>query len=220
MKVGLISDVHASAPALNAVMGDMPPVDEVVHAGDVVGYNPYPNAVVDTFRREDVASISGNHDRAVAGGTDFGFHSVAGQAVEWTRDALREDCLEYVEELREEREPVDGVYLAHGAPGAPDRYTYPEEFTAELLPDGVEVLVLGHTHVQGKEEFEEGIVVNPGSVGQPRDGDPRAAYAVLDLSSLEVELRRVEYPIERVQENIRREEGLPDSLADRLERGL
>ncbi len=219
MKVGLISDVHANAPALNAVLADMPAVDAVVHAGDVVGYNPYPNAVVDTFQQEDVTSISGNHDRAVTGDTEFGFHSVAGQAVDWTQEALRDDSYRYVADLPVEDEPVDGVHLAHGAPGAPDRYTYPEEFTGDLLPDDVDSLVLGHTHVQGMEEFLEGVVVNPGSVGQPRDGDPRAGYAVVDVDSLDVELRRVEYPIERVQENIRREEGLPDSLADRLDRG-
>lgn len=219
MKLGLISDVHANAPALDAVLRDMQEVDVLVHAGDVVGYNPYPNVCVDRLRERDVVSINGNHDRAVCRETEFGFHSVAGQAVEWTRDSLTDDRRDWLCDLPTESRVADTVYLAHGAPGAPDRYTYPEEFTAGLLPDDADVLVLGHTHVQAKREFPDGVVVNPGSVGQPRDGDPRAAYAALDLDSLDVELHRVEYPVERVQERIQMEDGLDGSLADRLAEG-
>ncbi|MDY6779626.1 MAG: metallophosphoesterase family protein, partial [Halobacteria archaeon] len=167
-----------------------------------------------------IESINGNHDRAVTGETSFGFNSLAGRGVEWTRERLDEDELDYIDSLPTERDFFDGrVHVAHGAPRRPDKYTYPRDFSPRLLDDE-DVLVLGHTHVQGKEEFDEGTVVNPGSVGQPRDRDPRAGYGVLELSegNVEVELHRVEYPVEEVQEKIR-EVGLPEELATRLAEG-
>ncbi|XGI83592.1 metallophosphoesterase [Halorutilales archaeon Cl-col2-1] len=219
MRVGIISDVHGNAPALESVLRDME-VDRVIHAGDVVGYNPYPTEVIDVFRERGVKSIKGNHDRAVAGGSSFGFHSVAGRAVDWTRDRLSDDDLEYIESLPVEKDiENDGVniHIAHGAPDAPDRYTRPHEFSPNLIGDE-DVLVLGHTHVQHSETFDEGTIVNPGSVGQPRDGDPRAAYAILDTEEVEVDLRRVEYPIEEVDERIE-DVGLPPELGNRLYEG-
>jgi putative phosphoesterase len=220
MTVALISDVHANRPALDAVLDDLPDVDGFVNAGDVVGYNPYPRDCVNKVRELGAASVQGNHDRAVAGDASFGFHSTAGHAVEWTEGHVDDRTAEWLGALPQERETVFAdvrVKVVHGAPGAPDRYTYPREFSPSLL-GGEDVLVMGHTHVQGKEVYDEGVVVNPGSVGQPRDGDPRAAYALLDGGTGEVELRRVEYPVSHVQDEIRRA-GLPESLAERLVEG-
>jgi len=227
--IGLISDVHGNLPALEAVLDDMPEVDSVVNAGDVVGYNPYPRECVEAVQSHDMVTVQGNHDRAVAGDASFAFHSDAGRAVEWTRERLDEDELGWLGDLPAERETVlEGmrVKTVHGAPGEPDRYVYPHDFSSSLL-GGEDVLVLGHTHVQVKREYDEGMIVNPGSVGQPRDGDPRAAYAVLEGDrdgeegvdvDAEVELRRVEYPVSQVQDEIR-SAGLPESLAERLADG-
>ena len=231
--IGVISDVHGNMPALEAVLDDMPEVDALVNAGDVVGYNPYPSDCVEEVRSRGTVSVQGNHDRAVAGETKFGFHTDAGRAVEWTRERIDEDERGWLDGLPAERETVlKGVRVktVHGAPGEPDRYIYPRDFSPSLL-GGEDVLVLGHTHVQVKREFDEGVVVNPGSVGQPRDSDPRAAYALLEAKGdgdadadgdggpdVGVELRRVEYPVEEVQEEIRRA-GLPESLAERLADG-
>jgi putative phosphoesterase len=220
MTVALISDIHANKPALDAVLDDTPEIDGFVNAGDVVGYNPYPEDCVAAVRELDAASVQGNHDRAVAGDASFGFHSTAGRAVEWTERHVDDETVDWLGDLPQERETVFDdvrVKVVHGAPGAPDRYTYPRDFSPSLLGDE-DVLVLGHTHVQGKEVYDEGIVVNPGSVGQPRDGDPRAGYALLDEGEGTVELRRVEYPISEVQDEIRRTD-LPESLAERLEEG-
>ena len=220
MTVALISDIHANKPALDAVLDDAPDVDAFVNAGDVVGYNPYPEDCVAAVRELNAASVQGNHDRAVAGDASFGFHSTAGRAVEWTERHVDDETVDWLGDLPQERETVFDdvrVKVVHGAPGAPDRYTYPRDFSPSLLGDE-DVLVLGHTHVQGKEVYDEGIVVNPGSVGQPRDGDPRAGYALLDEDDGSVELRRVEYPISEVQDEIRRAD-LPESLAERLEEG-
>jgi putative phosphoesterase len=224
--IGLMSDVHGNLPALEAVLDDMPEVDSVVNAGDVVGYNPFPSDCVEAVRDHDMVTVQGNHDRAVAGETSFAFHSDAGRAVEWTRERLDDDELEWLGDLPTERETViEGmrVKTVHGEPGDPNRYVYPHDFSESLL-GGEDALVLGHTHVQVKRKYDEGLIVNPGSVGQPRDGDPRAAYAVLEAGDgeedvdVEVDLRRVEYPVSETQEEIR-SAGLPEPLAERLADG-
>jgi len=221
MKVGLISDVHGNRVALEAVLEDMPPVDELCCAGDVVGYNPWPADCVDALRERDVPTVMGNHDAAVAAETPFRFNGMAQAGVEHAETQLSADQHEWLASLPDERRVCDGrVKLVHGHPDDPDRYTrytYPQEFTSRLLDDE-DVLVLGHTHVQGVERFAEGIVVNPGSVGQPRDGDPRAGYAVVDLEALTVDTHRVEYDVEAVQEAVS-ETGLPDRIGTRLARG-
>lgn len=218
MKVGVLSDIHGNRIALDAVLADMPPVDALVCAGDVVGYNPWHGACVDALRERSARTVMGNHDRAVVQNTGFGFNSMATAGVEHARETLTDDQLAWLADLPEERTEFDGrLKLVHGHPDNPDRYTYPEEFGTHLL-EGEDVLVLGHTHVQGHERFEEGVVMNPGSVGQPRDDDPRAAYAVLDLETLSVTERRVEYDIERVREAVG-EAGLPERIGSRLREG-
>ena len=196
MQLAVVSDIHSNKVALDAVLDDLPPVDGIVCAGDVVGYNPWPAACLDVVRDRAVPTVMGNHDRAVATGTAFRFNSMAGAGVEHAREQLDDDAVAWLRDLPDARTVVDGrVKLVHGHPDDPDRYTYPEEFAPSMLDDE-DVLVLGHTHVQGHEVFDEGIVLNPGSVGQPRDGDPRAAYALLDLDDLSVEERRVAYDID------------------------
>ncbi|ELY64326.1 metallophosphoesterase family protein [Natronococcus jeotgali] len=221
MRVGLISDVHGNRVALEAVLADMPAVDELLCAGDIVGYNPWPAACVAELRDRDVPTVMGNHDAAVADETPFRFNSMARAGVEHALEQLSADQLEWLADLPEERLECDGrVKLVHGHPDDPDRYTrytYPDEFSPRLLGDE-DVLVLGHTHVQGVERYGEGIVVNPGSVGQPRDGDPRAAYAVLDLEAMTVETHRVEYDIGEVRDAVAAA-GLPERIGSRLERG-
>ena len=215
MQVAVISDIHANTVALNAVLDALPPVDGIVCAGDVVGYNPWPAACVDTIRERSIPTVMGNHDRAVATGTAFQFNSMAGAGVEHAREQLADDAVAWLAGLPDTRTVFGGrVKLAHGHPEDPDRYTDPEEFSAAMLGDE-DVLVLGHTHVQAHGPFEEGIVLNPGSVGQPRDGDPRAAYALLDLDDLAVEERRVEYDIDAVVSAVR-DADLPDRIGERL----
>ena len=218
MKVAVLSDVHSNWVALQAVLADLPDVDAMVCAGDVVGYNPRPAECVDAMVERDVPTVMGNHDRAVAGATSFGFNSMAQAGVEHSRSELDDDQLEWLWSLPDQLRVFDGrVRLVHGHPDDPDRYTYPEDFAPDLLDDE-DVLVMGHTHVQHHEVYEEGIVMNPGSVGQPRDRDERAAYAILDLDGLAVEEHRVNYDIPAVQQAID-EAGLPERLGTRLANG-
>jgi putative phosphoesterase len=215
MQLAVVSDIHSNKVALDAVLDDLPPVDGIVCAGDVVGYNPWPAACLDVVRDRAVPTVMGNHDRAVATGTAFRFNSMAGAGVEHAREQLDDDAVAWLRDLPDARTVVDGrVKLVHGHPDDPDRYTYPEEFAPSMLDDE-DVLVLGHTHVQGHEVFDEGIVLNPGSVGQPRDGDPRAAYALLDLDDLSVEERRVAYDIDTVAAAVS-DAGLPERIGTRL----
>jgi len=216
MRLGVLSDIHANRVALDAVFEDMPPVDGVVCAGDVVGYNPWPAACVDAVREQGIPTVMGNHDRAVASGTAFRFNGMAKAGVEHARSELDEERLEWLRSLPDER-TVENVKLVHGHPEDPDRYTYPREFRAEMLGEE-DVLVLGHTHVQDHRTFDDGVVMNPGSVGQPRDGDPDAAYALLDTETLNVEERRVAYDVERVVDAVGMA-GLPRRTGERLREG-
>jgi putative phosphoesterase len=218
MRIGLLSDVHGNLPALEAVLDDIPPVDALCNAGDVVGYNPWPAACVDAMVEREVPTVIGNHDRAVIANTEFRFNRLAAAGVKHARRELEESQLDWLEALPEQRTVFDGrVHLVHGHPDDPDRYTYPDDFAPEMLGDE-DVLVLGHTHVQHLEHFDDGIVVNPGSVGQPRDGDPRAGYAVLDLDAMRVECHRVEYDVERVVDEVEAA-GLPPRIGERLREG-
>ena len=218
MEIGVISDVHGNTVALDAVFADMPAVDALACAGDVVGYNPWHAECVAAVRERSIPTVSGNHDRAVASETRFAFNSMAGAGVAHARETLTEDQIEWLRSLPTTRREFDGrVRIVHGHPENPDRYTYTGEFSPDLLGEE-DVLVLGHTHVQGHERFDEGVVMNPGSVGQPRDGDPRAAYAVLDLDDLTVTEHRVEYDIDRVREAVA-EADLPARIGDRLAEG-
>lgn len=214
-RLGVISDVHANHVALEAVLADLPPVDQIVCAGDVVGYYPWPGDCVDRLREADVPTIQGNHDRAVVTGETGRLNPMATAGIEYARGELTDDHVAWLRELPVSREVADGrVTVVHGHPDDPDHYTSRSEVDIGLLGDA-DALVLGHTHVQFTEYVDGGVVLNPGSVGQPRDGDPRAAYSVLDLDTLTVEEHRVEYDIERVQAGVTAA-GLPERVGERL----
>ena len=218
MKLGVISDIHGNRVALDAVLADLPPVDALVCAGDVVGYNPWHADCVDEIREREVPTVQGNHDRAVAAGSAPHFNGMAQAGVEHAREQLSDDQIQWLGDLPVERHVADGrVKVVHGHPDDPDHYTRPHEFGPDLLGDE-DVLVMGHTHVQAHEVYDEGVVMNPGSVGQPRDGDPKAAYAVLDLEEMAVYERRVDYDTGAVIRAVE-DEGLPRQIGFRLAQG-
>ena len=208
-RIGLLSDIHGNAVALNAVLDDMGPVDALVCAGDVVGYGPSPETCLAAVRDRAVPTVAGNHDRAVVDGLTWE------PGDEYARRVLSAPDIEWLGDLPRELRLFDGRLKAvHDHPDERDRYTDPADFAPTLLGDE-DVLVLGHTHIQHAEAFDAGLVVNPGSVGQPRDGDPDAAYAVLDLSDLSVDLRRVSYDVDRVRQRVA-ETPIPDRNGARL----
>ncbi|MFQ3476212.1 metallophosphoesterase family protein [Halonotius sp. F2-221B] len=228
MRYGVVADIHGNLPAFEAVIEAMPAVDRWLCAGDIVGYNPWPAECVDRIQELDAATVMGNHDRAVASDTGFRFNSMAAAGVTYAREELDEDAIDWLDSLPNRRTIASGeILIVHGHPENPDRYTYPDEFSPGMLEDNARVTITGHTHVQGVREFDEGVVMNPGSVGQPRDGDPEAAFAVLDIdesddgggtAAIDVETHRVAYDIDRVVDAVE-EAGLPEKIGTRLRSG-
>jgi diadenosine tetraphosphatase ApaH/serine/threonine PP2A family protein phosphatase len=215
-------------------------VDAVWCLGDLVGYGPRPNRCCTVVRERADVCLSGNHDLGVIGRLDLGeFSYDAGAAARWTRDVLEPDARAFLEGLKPSG-TAEGVELYHGSPRDPvwEYVLTGEAAAAALTATSAPVVLVGHSHValalvlQGTNlsgglapegidvDLSEGRwLLNPGSVGQPRDGDPRAAWLLLDLDARRASFRRVPYPIERTQEEIR-ERGLPYSLAERLAEGL
>jgi putative phosphoesterase len=201
------------------------------------GYGPDPNECIGTVRENGFRPIMGNHDHEVIYGAGsipegafgkFRFNRHAARAIEINRNLLTPDSRAFLEALPSSlRLNIDGVNIAvyHGSPRAPLReYVMPVEArlnAALLIADaGSNLLILGHTHIPYAIEHEGSFLLNPGSVGQPRDGDPRASYALVDIAGRKINsrIRRVEYDIVRTQEKMRRL-GLPESLTTRLRVG-
>jgi putative phosphoesterase len=223
MRVALVSDVHANAVALRAVLDEVDDadIDAVVCAGDVVGYGPDPVACLDRVRDVADVVVVGNHDRNADRPRRYAGHPTAGPGLEHAATELDEERHEWLRSLPARATVDDGsVLVVHSHPD-PDRrgqYVYPEDFDAVAEAVDADVLVLGHTHVQGAETVHGTLVVNPGSVGQPRDGDERAAYALLDTAEQSVDLRRVDYDVDAVRERVEAA-GLPEKTWRRLLKG-
>jgi len=224
MKVGIVSDIHSNLAAFKAVLKDMPKVDTVICAGDLVGYGAEPNEVVKLARAKKIKSVMGNHDRAVVINDARGLNDRAAAAIAWTSKKLTRENKSYLFSLPTHLELEFGgqsVYLVHGSPRNPlDEYVFPDFSNRDLVNviRGVEsdIIVLGHTHVPMKRMILGKNVVNSGSVGQPRDRDKRASYAVINFGKeTSVAFWRVDYDIAATAEKIKAA-GLPEELATRL----
>ncbi len=222
MQIGLISDVHSNLIALKKVLSELKDVEMIIHAGDIVGYNPYPNEVIELFKKENIFSILGNHDRAVITGNTSGFNPVAAEAVQWTRNVLSDENMGFLKTLKKRKKiKIDNADIAviHGSPWDDDEYVYENDLSSLFLDEvNAEVLVYGHTHVPCIKKFDNRIIINPGSVGQPRDKNPKASFAVFDTDKKIVEIKRTDYDIKAVMQKIM-EYKLPDILAYRLPLG-
>ncbi len=225
MLVGLIADVHSNTVALREVLSTLDAIgaEKILHAGDIIGYNPYPDETIGLFKKKKIISILGNHDRALITGDTSGFNPYAAAALKWTKNMMSPDNIDYIRGLENFKHiNVKGIWvtLVHGSPKDPDGYIYPDEVESNLLKvDDCDILILGHTHFQFKKEYLEGIIVNPGSVGQPRDGNPRAAFAILDTDTGKIKLERTSYDIEKVVKDMLAAH-LPEKLAFRLRAGF
>jgi putative phosphoesterase len=223
MLLGVISDIHSNLPALEAVLAALERLrpGRIICAGDIVGYNASPDDVCGLLKEWKVESIMGNHDRAVATGDTSRLVEDAASAVTWTRKHLSGASRDFIEKLFARRKLSAGglrILLVHGSPEDDDEYVLP--LTEKIWPfgnPGADVLVMGHTHVQWTDRFRSSglTVLNPGSVGQPRDNDPRAAFATLDTRNLSVRLHRVDYDIPKAARAVIAA-GLPARFAERL----
>ena len=247
MRYLILSDLHANWQALEAVTGSAAGhYDQALCLGDLVGYGGDPNQVVDWVRENCAVVVRGNHDKA-SSGVDTEelewFNPVARQAALWTNTALTPANAAYVSGLPQGPLDVEGFQLVHGSPFDEDEYVLNSDEAGQAFGYLESRLAFfGHTHVQGgflwnhsrvemiartplqhrqytlEIDPECAYLVNPGSVGQPRDGDPRAAYVIYDSETRVVTFYRLAYDIARAQEKIR-EVGLPPILADRLSLG-
>ena len=224
MRIGLISDVHSNAPALEEVLYYLEDVgvDKIVHAGDIIGYNPFPNEVINLMNRHKVESIRGNHEIIYLTEDVSKASHAAERALQWTKGVLTENNRRYIASLDDTlRFKVGEVSISvyHGSPADPWEYVEAVRATSELLEKaGTDILVLGHTHKPFVRPLTAGMIVNPGAVGQPRDRDPRTSLAILDPEKMEATIKRLTYDIERVRSKIE-EEGLPRILGERLKIG-
>jgi putative phosphoesterase len=197
----------------------MPPVDDIVCAGDVVGYNPWPVECLERVREVASVSVQGNHDRTVDTPSRYAANPMAEAGLEHAQSALDDEQMEWLATRPKRRTIADGIFrLVHSHPD-PDElgsYVRPRQFP-EMRPylDEHDGIVLGHTHIQHKAVIDDRLIVNPGSVGQPRDNDERAAYAVLEPESQTVDLHRVGYDIDSVIARVE-ETDLPKRTGARL----
>ncbi len=226
MKVAVISDVHANLEALRAVLAEID-AEETYCLGDLVGYGAQPNEVVRAVRLGGAKCVLGNHDWAALTGDTSMFNARAAMSSVWTRKTLSAETVEFLRSLPQELRPEVKVpaYFAHGSPDDRlweyvDPRTHSDLFGHYLDRLKVHVIGLGHTHVPYVWREDGRTVFNPGSVGQPRDGDWRASFAELTITGREVgvEVRRVRYDREAAASKIR-EAGLPEVFAERLATG-
>ena len=223
MTVALLSDVHANLVALEAVLRALPPVEAIWVMGDTVGYGPDPIDALALLRERGALIVAGNHDRAVATGAGLEhFNPIARTAAEHHRSWLSAEQRDDLAALPLTLEPAAGYQICHGSPRDPLwEYVFDARIAAAAMtatPAGR--CCVGHTHVPARFVTGDGkVMINPGSVGQPRDGDPRASYALLDVATATVTFERVEYDVGETQRRMRAR-GLPEMLAERLRFGV
>lgn len=247
MRVLIISDIHANFAAFETVLEAAEGQWDIIwFLGDLVGYGPDPNECVAELQKHNHISLSGNHDQAVLGNLDIKlFNREANFAISWTREALTEESAKYLDAIPSKR-VEDPFTLAHASPRYPvweyiiDPGTAAENFDWFQTP----YCFVGHTHVpiifeERQNNFreiymrapyysensapfhleEQRLIINPGSVGQPRDSDPRAAYALLDTEALTCSFKRIEYPVHVTQRRMEKC-GMPRRLIERLAHGV
>lgn len=245
-KVAVLSDIHGNAQALSVIIDDIrdQEIETVLFCGDVVGYGPSPNRSVSNLKDFDLIAVQGNHDRAVVEGSDLSrFNDLGRQAIKWTRKQLDQEHREFIKNLPTTRALSNlSLSMMHGSPANPLWDYILDERTAyrafQLVQEKTSVQLFGHTHQpacfekNGSDiirkqlpsielDYDKRYLVNPGSVGQPRDGDWRSSYGIITFSDnkpCEFSVRRLEYNVEQTRQRILKA-GLPQNLGDRLLHG-
>jgi diadenosine tetraphosphatase ApaH/serine/threonine PP2A family protein phosphatase len=238
-RYAVLGDIHANLPALEAVLEDAAACDvtDYISVGDIVGYNAHPSECLRRIRELVSTVVRGNHDHYCAHEESLDdFHPLAANVIDWTRRQLSDDDIQYLRSLRYTR-VVGGFTLVHSTLDMPEKWGYvfdTLEADAHFTYQTSAVCFYGHTHVPVTYQKSSRVTrtteervhirlgtkyfVNGGSVGQPRDGDPRAAYVIYDTENRVLEFRRVPYDIQKAQASVR-DAGLPERLAVRLALG-
>jgi putative phosphoesterase len=235
-RLAIISDIHGNLPALEAVLADIDAlgITDIFHLGDLVGYNPFPNETVALVARRGLPGITGNYDQAVLGQVpdpvgellNAKITPMGREIYAWTVREVNIQSREFLAAQPRQLSLARGKWrlrLTHGSPRHIKDYvrpSWPDELVGDLLSEVQEdILLTGHTHIPVVRQVNGKWLLNPGSVGFPKDGNPQAAYAVLELGEeFKVSIRRVEYDIERTIQAIRKR-GLPPKAGEDLRAG-
>jgi putative phosphoesterase len=238
-RIAILSDMHGNSAATGSVLADIDAAlpDEVLCLGDLVGYGAYPNEVIDLVRARNIPTIMGNYDDGVGfdrddcgcAYKDAGERERGQASLMWTRSVVDDDRKAYLRTLATElRREIHGVRLrlVHGSPRRMNEYLFADRDEKSLarIARGADcdVLVFGHTHIPWTRDIAGVRMVNTGSVGKPKDGDPRAAWVLLTVDengAVSVETRRLDYDIPSMAAGIRAADGLPDHFASDIETG-
>jgi len=243
MKIGIISDIHSNSEALNSVLKNIEKVDEFICLGDIVGYGADPNYCIEKVKGLNCKCVGGNHDFAVVGKVNINYFNYAARAaILWTSLQLKKENLNFLLNLKKKIELEDNVLAVHGSPQNPLLEYILDKDTANLIFSKFhfKICFVGHSHLAGCFSLDENnnqidyinysnggsieisknkrYIINCGSVGQPRDGNPKASYGIYDLKYGIINIYRVSYPIYLTRRKIINA-GLPRSLADRLSYG-
>ena len=236
MRVAILSDIHANITALEAVLDDMKQqnVEAVYCLGDLVGYAPFPNEVIDRIQRDAIPTIMGNYDDGVGYDRDecgCAYRDPEEQrrgdiSLQWTKKTVTPERKAFLQSLEAEiRFEADGkrFRLVHGSPRRMNEYLFEDRplssFQRLAATSEADVLIFGHTHKPYTKRVDNVLFLNAGSIGKPKDGNPRACYVVLDTAGdVSVEFRRIPYDVQTVATAIRQSE-LPDHFATDLETG-
>lgn len=242
-RVGVISDIHGNLHALEAVLKELEKekVDRIICCGDVVGYGARPNECTNKMRDLDIPTIAGNHDHAALLLTDISnFNEIAKAAVLWTKKVLSEENIEYLRRLPLTlRDTANNVFYVHSSPKDPGEWNYiltMGEARTNFNYFNEQICFIGHSHQPFIIENDEGnlacptkpeveirdgrrYLINVGSVGQPRDHNPKPCFVICDFEEKRLEIRRCDYDLSGAQEAIL-DAGLPRELAERLAHGM
>ena len=243
MKIGIISDIHSNSEAINCVLKNIEKVDEFICLGDIVGYGADPNYCIEKIKDLNCRCIGGNHDFGVIGKVNINYFNYAARAaILWTSRQLKNENINFLLSLNKKIELEDDVFAVHGSPRDPILEYILDKNTASLIFSkfNFKIYFVGHSHLAGCFSFNENnnqidymnfsnggyieihknkrYIINCGSVGQPRDGNPQASYGIYDTNLKKVIINRVSYPIYQTKKKIINA-GLPRILAERLSIG-
>jgi putative phosphoesterase len=223
MRLGVLADLHGNAPALDAVLAALRQegIERLLVAGDLVGYYPLVNETLDLLRRWPADVVLGNHDAYLLGRLPCSDERWRAYGLDVVDRLIVPAHREWLRTLPFERRLTYGgrrLLLCHGSPAGPEDYVFPDRVDWSVFSDvDADIVVLGHTHRPLSRTLGGMLIVNPGSVGQPRDYDPRAAYGIVDVATGVFEQRRIVYDVDTVRRAVRAQR-LPDAFEDILVR--
>ena len=236
MKIAFIADIHANIFALKKVLQDIEKqnVDKIICLGDLVGYAPYPNEVINLIKEKNILTIQGNYDESTGEelmvcGCDYESQKEtenANKSLFWTQEEVSEENKKWLAELPKEKKiEIEGwnLYLVHGSPRKNNEYLYADSKEVKEIAKNFEfdVLLSGHTHLPYFKVINEKYIVNAGSAGKPKHGNPRATYVILDIKkdSIDYTDREVKYNEEKIATAIENNEILPNDFAELFRNG-